>query len=134
MPQSVWHLKIAGKSAKNVAKRAAARADGIHNPGVDATCVPVILPLPNRYQLMPSSTAPATGGATPEARRRRVAAILARAGVRHRRIAEVVETGELPPPRNPGLEVVSETRLSVNVGLADIRRAPESEVNDERDT
>jgi hypothetical protein len=83
---------------------------------------------------MPSSAAPAIGGATPEARRRRVAAILARGVARFRRIAALAEAGELSPPRNPGLEVVSETRLYVNVGLTDIRRAPESEVNDGRDT
>lgn len=134
MPQSVWYLKIAGKSAENGAKRAAARADGIHNLGVDAACVPAVLPLPNRCRLMPFSAAPATGGATPEARRRRVAAILARGVVRYRRIAELAVASELSPPRKPGLELVSETRLSVNVGLADIRRAPEAEVNDGRDT
>lgn len=82
---------------------------------------------------MPSSAAPAARGATPESRRGRVAAILARGVVRYRRLAALAELGELSPPCNPGLEVFSETRLSVSVGPADTRRVPECEVNDGRD-
>lgn len=81
---------------------------------------------------MPTSVIPAAGSAAPEARRRRVAAILARGVVRYRRNAALAEPGELSPSCNPGLEVVSETRLSVSVGPADTRRAPDREVNDER--
>jgi hypothetical protein len=81
---------------------------------------------------MPSAATASPHDLTPHERRRQVAAILAQGVVRVRRAAELAGVGELSLPRNTGLEVVSETRLSVSVGLADARQAPESEVNDGR--
>jgi hypothetical protein len=56
--------------------------------------------------------------ATPEERRRQVAALLARGVVRHRRQADLAEICDFSHVPSPGLEVVSETRLSVSKGLA----------------
>jgi hypothetical protein len=58
--------------------------------------------------------------------------LLAQGVLRHRRIAQVAEFGQFSLSRDTGLEVVSETRLSVSVGLADTARDPECEVNDGR--
>jgi hypothetical protein len=69
---------------------------------------------------------------TPVERRRQVAAVLVQGVIRHRRNAELAEMGDFSRPRNPGLEVVSKTRLSVSKGLADNGRDPDCEVNDGR--
>jgi hypothetical protein len=82
---------------------------------------------------MPSAAVPSARDLTPEERRRQVAAILAQGVVRYRRTVVLAEADRSSAPRNTGLELVSETRLSVSVGLADARRAPDSEVNDGRD-
>lgn len=76
---------------------------------------------------MPTCIDIPAGDLTPGQRRRQIAAILAQAVIRHRRAAHLAECGEFPSPRNSGLEVVSETRLSVSEGLA---RDPDCEVND----
>ena len=81
---------------------------------------------------MPSHAVLRDDGLTPEERRRQVAAILAQGVIRHRRIAQLAESGQFSPPRNTGLELVSETRLTVSVGLADTARDLECEVNDGR--
>jgi hypothetical protein len=81
---------------------------------------------------MPSHAVPRAGGLTPDERRRQVAAILAQGVIRHRRIAQLAEFGHFSPSRDTGLEVVSETRLSVSVGLADTARDLECDVNDGR--
>jgi len=81
---------------------------------------------------MPSTAVPAARDLTPETRRRQVAAILAQGVIRHRRIAELAEIGDLSRTRDTGLEVVSETRLSVSKGLADEARDSDCEVNDGR--
>ncbi len=69
---------------------------------------------------------------TPEMRRIQVAAILALGVVRHRRATQSANSGQFPRSRQTGLEVISETRLSVSEGLAEHPRAPECEVNDGR--
>jgi hypothetical protein len=79
---------------------------------------------------MPSSAVYAARDLTPELRRRQVAAILAQGVIRHRRIAELAKFGELPGTRDTGLEVVSETRLTVSQGLANKTQDPDCEVND----
>ncbi len=68
------------------------------------------------------------GDLTPDQRRRQIAAILAEGVIRRRRANELGENGELSPPRNAGLEVVSEMRLSVSRGSLE----PECKVNDGR--
>jgi hypothetical protein len=81
---------------------------------------------------MLSHTVSRVGDPTPDERRRQLAAILAQGVIRHRRIAELAEVGQVSLTRDTGLEFVSEMRLSVTVGLADVPRGPESEVNDGR--
>jgi len=71
---------------------------------------------------------------SPDERRRQVAAILAAGVIRLRRAADLVGVGQFSPSRDPRLEVVSETRLSVSVGPAIGLRGPECEVIDERVT
>ena len=79
---------------------------------------------------MPARTVSPSSDLTPEERRCQVAAILAQGVVRHRRIAERANLGQFSKPRGTGLELCSETRLSVSHGLK--TRDPECEVNDGR--
>lgn len=81
---------------------------------------------------MPTAAVPAARDLTPETRRRQVAAILAQGVIRHRRIAELAEIGDLSRTRDTGLEVVSETRLSVSKGLANEAQDSDFEVNNGR--
>lgn len=79
---------------------------------------------------MPTCIDIPVGDLTAEQRRRQLAAILAQGVFRYRRAAQLVaESGQFSPPRDTGLDVVSETRLTVSEGLA---RDPECEVNDGR--
>ncbi len=71
---------------------------------------------------------------TPEDRRRQVASILANGVARHRRRTTLANLGQFSARCDTGLDVVSESRLSVSVGLANRTRDPECEVNDERET
>lgn len=68
------------------------------------------------------------GDLTPDQRRRQIAVILAEGVIRCHHATQLAENGELSPPRNAGLEVVSEMRLSVSRGSPE----PECEVNDGR--
>ena len=79
---------------------------------------------------MQSPHPPNAGFLAPLERRRQVAAILAQGVVRHRRIAALANSDESSLTRNPGLEVVSKTRLSVSGVRATETRAWENEVND----
>lgn len=81
---------------------------------------------------MPSVAVSAVYDPSPEERRRQVAAILAEGVIRYRRIAQLAAVGDLSRSRDTGLEVLSETRLSVSVGLADDSADSECEVNDGR--
>ena len=81
---------------------------------------------------MPSAALSPASDPTPEERRRQVAAILVHGVVRHRRSAERAEAEKFSRFRNTGLEVVSETRLSVSKGRASETSAPDCEVNDGR--
>lgn len=81
---------------------------------------------------MPSSSIPRAGELTPEDRRRQIATILVEAVVRHRIAATRAKVGQFSPSRDTGLEVVSETRLSVSRALALDARDPQCEVNDGR--
>jgi hypothetical protein len=81
---------------------------------------------------MPSHPAAPVKDLTPEERQRQVAAILALGVVRHRRIAQLAEIGQFSRSPGTGLEVISETRLSVSNGLANEARDSDCEVNDGR--
>jgi len=83
---------------------------------------------------MPIRTVSPVSDLTPEERRCQVAAILAQGVVRHRRSAELANVGQFSPPRDTGLELCSETRLSVSKGLANKTRDSECEVDDGRNT
>lgn len=122
---------ISGEDIRRIASqtRAALPADGIHNPGVGAIERPRVLHPAGYYQTMPTCIDIPFGDLTPDQRRRQVAALLAQGVIRCRRAAQMAESGEFSPPCDTGLEVVSETRLSVSEGLA---RDPECEVNDGR--
>jgi hypothetical protein len=69
---------------------------------------------------------------TPEQRRLQVAAILAQGVIRHRHCVRQATGGQSSAPREMGLEVVSETRLSVFVGFDTETPNPKCEVNDGR--
>ena len=79
---------------------------------------------------MPIRTVSPVSDLTPEERRCQVAAILAQGVVRHRRNAELANVGHSSLTRDTGLELCSETRLSVSHGLK--TRDPEREVNNGR--
>ena len=81
---------------------------------------------------MPARTIHPYSDMSPEDRRCQVAAILAQGVVRHRRIAERANLGQFSTPRGTGLELCSETRLSVSGVFANLERAPECEVNNGR--
>ena len=81
---------------------------------------------------MPARTVSSSSDLTPEERRRQVAALLAQGVVRHRQIAERANLGQFSKPRGTGLELCSETRLSVSGVFANLERSPECEVNDGR--
>ena len=71
---------------------------------------------------MPALSTPSPPDPTPEQRRRQVAAILAQGVIRHRHCVRQAAGGNSSAPREMGLEVVSETRLSVFVGFDTERR------------
>ncbi len=133
MPQTVWHLKNPGKvgrwHADVAGLRAAPHGNGIHNPGVGAVRASACSVPDGLCRLMPKCIDIPVGDLTPEQRRRQVALILAQGVFRFVRAAQLAESGDLSPDRATGLELVSETRLSVSGGLA---RDPECEVNDGR--
>jgi hypothetical protein len=79
---------------------------------------------------MPNGSASSDSELTPEVRRIQVAAILALGVARHRRTTRSAKFGQFPTFRDTGLEVVSETRLSVSEGLAALPRALKCESND----
>lgn len=79
---------------------------------------------------MQSPHPPAAGSLAPLERRHRVAAILAQGVVRHSRIAALASSDESSLTRNPGLELVSKTRLSVSGVRMTETRAREDEVSD----
>ncbi len=81
---------------------------------------------------MPTLAVSPVSDLTPEERRGQVAAILAQGVVRHCQIAERTNLGQFSKPCGTGLELCSETRLSVSHGLK--TRDPECEVNDGRIT
>lgn len=81
---------------------------------------------------MPSLSVAVVSDLTPDERRRQVAAILALGVVRHRNLAQLAEVGQVSQSPGAGLELVSETRLSVSHGLANVARDQDCEVNDER--
>jgi hypothetical protein len=78
---------------------------------------------------MPKRCDPSTHDLTPQQRLRQISAILAAGVMRTRHIAQLAENGQLSPPRNMDLEVVSEMRLSVSKGSV---WGAECEVNDGR--
>lgn len=84
--------------------------------------------------LMPQTAVFSADELTPEDRRRQVASILAHGVTRHRRRTTLANSGQFSAPRDTGLDVVSESRLSVSMGLAKRTRDRECEVNDERET
>ena len=69
---------------------------------------------------------------TPDERLCHVAAILVQGVMRHRRSITLVEAGQIPTFLHAGLEVVSEMRLTVPVGLADALRDRKCEGNNGR--
>lgn len=81
---------------------------------------------------MPSHSAYAICELTPEERRCQVAAILVEGVLRFRRVAARAAVGQFSPPRDTGLEVLSETRLSVSRRFDSHAGDGRREVNDER--
>ena len=81
---------------------------------------------------MPSRTIIVPPELTPDQRRRQVAAILAQGVIRHRHCVHQAESDNFSTSCDRGLEVVSETRLSVSVGFDVETPNPECEVTDGR--
>ena len=79
---------------------------------------------------MPSHSAVPTLERTPEDRRRQVAGILLEAVIRCRRAAKLATVGQFFPPRDTGLELVAETRLTVSRRLDSHVGVGRREVND----
>jgi len=81
---------------------------------------------------MPSHSDTPVWELTPEDRHRQIAAILVEGVLRFRRAAVRAAVGQFSRPRDTGLEVVSETRLSVSRRLDSHAGVGRREVNDER--